>query len=134
MYIVTDLKIKRNYQTLNITLFKSKLPSVSTIDFKLQDLSDNWGCCHFWDNHIEIILLPQYKNRWAFLNILAHEMTHVYTWIKNKDFKHSNTFFKFKPIFEKHGLILKEQYTSLDFKGKTTWQKTTETKKHNLIS
>jgi len=70
------------------------------------------GICMFIRSRDALVvkLRPAFRDRELFINILAHEMIHVYEFTKYQRMTHGPKFFEWKPLFAQHGILLAKKY------------------------
>lgn len=115
-YQPTVRSAKRAYTELNRQLFDGQLPPSNAITFEIGNITLKWWAyCVAENDYIKIKLLPQYKNRKFFVNILAHEMVHVWEHLNYNKMTHGPRFFEFKEVFIENGFDLSGTYSHEDF-------------------
>ena len=117
MYKPTVRSVRRAYTQLNRLLFRDQLPPSAHVTVKISYIKLPWWayCQHHECGGFKIHLLPSYKSRDFFMSILAHEMVHIHEYMRYEQMTHGPTFFKFRKIFQRNGLMLKRAYAHCDF-------------------
>jgi len=112
MYKPTVRSVRRAYTQLNRLLFRDRLPASRLIDVRISYIKLPWWayCQHRDSRGFKIHLLPSYRSRDFFMSILAHEMVHVDQYIRYQNMTHGPTFFRFRKVFQRNGLVLKRAY------------------------
>lgn len=112
MYKPTVRSVRRAYTQLNRLLFQNQLPPSSQIHIQISYIKLPWWayCQHRDSRGFKIHLLPSYRSRDFFMSILAHEMVHVDQYIRYQNMTHGPTFFRFRKVFQRNGLVLKRAY------------------------
>ena len=91
------------YDTINEEIFDGSLLNVSIV---IRRLRGTWGS--YQNNTIE--LTNWFPSKEIFLNVLAHEMIHVYQAQNEQPLGHGPSFWKWKKKFKSNGLFLSEKY------------------------
>ena len=109
---VTNDSVKYWFRILNHEIWQDALPMFDTI--QIRPFVKNWAMC------IEDTDKPQTKYRLAiniefptfdlFVNVLAHEMIHLYQFINCQDGEHDESFWVWQFKFIEHGLKLEQAY------------------------
>jgi hypothetical protein len=112
------------FSIINDEVFNNKL---KPIDFKVQRLRGRWG--YQTDDPPLVVLTDVFPSKNLFLNVLAHEMIHVWQyqqqidelygpsyWKSEKREAHGPSFWKWEKKFKRNGLALAESYTGHHFK------------------
>lgn len=112
MYKPTVRSVRRAYTQLNRLLFQNQLPPSRQIVIKINYVGRSWWAyCRYQKNlGFKIRLRPRYVSRAFFLSILGHEMVHIHEYINYSAMTHGSKFFRFREVFERHGLELKKIY------------------------
>lgn len=111
---VTNDSVKYWFRIINHVIWKDELPMFNTI--QIRPFVKNWAMCiEDSDNPNNIryrlaidIEFPSFK---LFLEVLAHEMVHLYQFIHNDETEHGETFWEWEYVFAEHGLNLSETYS-----------------------
>lgn len=109
MYHPTQKSIKREYTILNKKIFGGVLPPSSDITFEIAgNRVKAWGFCKFnvIDRTFTIRLNSKFPSRKLFVNILAHEMVHVFEQRMYGRMGHGPKFLEFRETFKENGLDL----------------------------
>jgi hypothetical protein len=113
-YRVTNDAVKYWFRIINHEVWNDKLPMFNTIH--IRPFVKNWAMCiEDTDNPNETkyrlsidIEFPSFQ---LFLNVLAHEMVHLYQFTqKDESEHHGDSFWKWEFILKSHGLTLSEVY------------------------
>lgn len=112
-YRVTNEAVRYWFGIFNKTIWNDKLPSFDTI--QIRPFVKNWAMCIEDTDNPEVtkyrlsinIHFPNFK---LFLDVLAHEMVHLYQFINGDDAEHNEMFFSWQKKLARHGLSLKEYY------------------------
>lgn len=117
---VTKKKIREAFTYLNELIFDSQLEPFSHIDLHPWDKSwpgDDFDtlayCTYETDDKTFTILaiVNRIDSDDLFLNVLGHEMVHLYELqVEKKPMSHGKRFFSWKEKFAKFGLDLHEEY------------------------
>ena len=93
------------FSIINDEVFCNKL---NPINFDIRRLRGVWG---YYDDETGIITLSNvFTSKELFLNVLAHEMVHVYQHQQGMDLSHGDTFWEWREKFKRNGLVLAEIY------------------------
>ena len=101
------------FDHINNEVFNGEVPYPHIVD--IRDQKKTWG----YVKQVEIgetqvvglFMLPTYPTLGAFLQILAHEMVHVWQLMVNGDTgNHNKHFYSWKEKFKEHNLNLKRCY------------------------
>ena len=116
VYKPTVRSVRRAYTQLNRLLFKDQLPPSRSVVIKISYIKLPWWayCQHRDCEGFRIHLLPRYRSRDFFISILAHEMVHIDEYMRHQNMTHGPTFFRFRKIFHRNGILLKRAYGNLD--------------------
>lgn len=109
MYYPTQRSVKREYTILNKKIFDEVLPPSSDITFEIiGNKMKAWGFCRYdlVEKKFTIRLDPKFLSRKLFVNILAHEMVHVYEQCTYGRMTHGPKFLEFRETFKENGLDL----------------------------
>lgn len=111
LFLVSDRKVIIWFNLFNQFLFDSTLPRFDQINF-LSDVADNHGNCIVMNNGKTILeIYNHFSNKKLFLEILAHEMIHLYDHVHNNGkMNHGKTFFAWKSKMNDLGLRLNVKY------------------------
>lgn len=107
---VRDVKIW--FSKLNKQIFNNKLPEVDLIEIRRR-YKVHAECVQTCDGesvHFAFIMNNKFDTFEQFLEILGHEMVHLYQFNKGYSFKHNKVFFSFRDKFKKNGLRLMRHY------------------------
>ena len=108
MYRTTYADAKREATIVNRKFFR--LPS-SFVRLRIANLGDYWAFAHETTDLEYFIALnnrfPSYK---LFRSVVAHEMIHLWQFSMGMEGDHDSTFFRWAPLFRRHGYIIKEFY------------------------
>lgn len=109
---VTNDSVKYWFRILNHEIWQDDLPMFDTI--QIRPFVKNWAMC------IEDTDKPKTKYRLAiniefptfelFVNVLAHEMIHLYQFMSGQDGEHDDSFWVWQSKFSEHGLKLEQAY------------------------
>ncbi len=107
MYTSSTYKINKWFTHLNKTIFNNELPKFNKIDIKLR-YKVHAHCIYFSKAkglvHLEIN--PRFKDFETFLNVLGHEMVHMYQFLNGDTGNHNKLFYSFRPLFEANNMRL----------------------------
>ena len=112
-YTVDQKELDFWFDHLNNEVFGGVVPYPHIVDIRRQ--SETWGYVKEVEvNGIKVVGLfmqPTYPTLGAFLQILAHEMVHVWQLMVNGDTgNHNKHFYSWKEKFKEHNLDLKRCY------------------------
>ena len=111
-YNTGEKSIIRWFNLLNKLLFDEKLPQFNKIYIRKRN--STWAMCISQEKNGDYIhelrINTEFPTRRTFVNILAHEMIHINQYEFGERSGHGPSFWRWKPVFEKHGLILREEY------------------------
>ena len=116
-YVTTEKDCHRWFNILNQELFSDILSKPTSIDIRRRQ--GTWAYVdHTYkiDNaekktiRLKLAMNNHYKNFKMFLNVLVHEMCHIYQAQYNLPMGHGESFREWKDIFAKRGLTLLEDY------------------------
>jgi len=112
-YKVDQKELDFWFDHINNEVFNGEVPYPHIVD--IRDQKKTWG----YVKQVEIgetqvvglFMLPTYPTLGAFLQILAHEMVHVWQLMVNGDTgNHNKHFYSWKEKFKEHNLNLKRCY------------------------
>lgn len=112
-YQVEQKELDYWFDHINNEIFNGKVPYPDIVDIRNQ--KKTWG----YVKHVEVggtqvvglFILPTYPTLGAFIEILAHEMVHVWQLKVNGDTgSHNKHFYSWKEKFKEHNLNLKRCY------------------------
>lgn len=108
-FYVDEKLVKKWFNIINREIFKNKLEMFDVV--RIGHLRAMWGECYaeWWDNEMSYsrLKLNHYmKNRVHFINVLAHEMVHLYEATFHKKITHGPTFYEWRPRLAKYGIWL----------------------------
>jgi hypothetical protein len=101
------------FKIINKEVFESILPDFD--DIIIKRLRGAWAYCPMYfsipDKEIiaELEMNNYVKNHTHFLNVLAHEMVHLYQAHTYRDSNHGPTFYEWRPRFQEFGLFLESR-------------------------
>ena len=112
-YQVDQKELDFWFDHINNEVFNGVVPYPHIVDIRRQ--RDTWGYVKQIEvNNIKVVGLfmqPTYPTMGAFLQILAHEMIHVWQLMVNGDTgNHNKHFYSWRKKFKEHNLTLKRCY------------------------
>lgn len=111
---VTNDTVKYWFRIINHVVWQDKLPMFNTI--QIRPFVRNWAMCiEDSDNpnqtKYRLAIDIEFPSFQIFLNVLAHEMVHLYQFTqKDETEHHGDTFWEWEYILKSHGLTLAETY------------------------
>lgn len=112
-YKVDQKELDFWFDHINNEVFNGEVPYPHIVDIRRQ--SKTWGYVKQVEvNGVQVVGLfmqPTYPTLGAFLQILAHEMVHVWQLMVNGDTgNHNKHFYSWRETFKEHNLDLKRCY------------------------
>jgi len=112
-YKVDQKELDFWFDHINNEVFNGEVPYPHIVDIRNQ--KKTWGYVKQVDvggtQVVGLFMLPTYPTLGAFLQILAHEMVHVWQLMVNGDTgNHNKHFYSWKEKFKEHNLNLKRCY------------------------
>ena len=112
-YKVDQKELDFWFDHINNEVFNGEVPYPHIVDIRNQ--KKTWGYVKQVDvggtQVVGLFMLPTYPTLGAFLQILAHEMVHVWQLMVNGDTgNHNKHFYSWKEKFKEHNLDLKRCY------------------------
>ena len=112
-YKVDQKELDFWFDHINNEVFNGEVPYPHIVD--IRDQKKTWGYVKQVDvggtQVVGLFMLPTYPTLGAFLQILAHEMVHVWQLMVNGDTgNHNKHFYSWKEKFKEHNLNLKRCY------------------------
>jgi len=112
-YTVEPKELDYWFNQINNEIFDGKVPYPHVIDIRKQ--KNTWGYVKELEvNGIKVVGLfmqPTYPTFGAFLEILAHEMIHIWQFmVINDTGSHNKHFYSWRDKFKEHNLTLKRCY------------------------
>ncbi len=112
-YTVDQKELDFWFDHINNEVFNGEVPYPHIVDIRRQ--SKTWGYVKQVEvNGVQVVGLfmqPTYPTLGAFLQILAHEMVHVWQLMVNGDTgNHNKHFYSWRETFQEHNLDLKRCY------------------------
>ena len=109
-YKPTKSDIEYWFKIINDAVFKNKLPDFHKI--RVRSLKDAWAWFEYFHDTggFELQMHHTYASKQLFINILAHEMVHLYQQINNEPVGHGKTFTVWAPAFKENYLILQRTW------------------------
>ena len=101
-YAVTHSKVRNAFNTLNKQVFSNQL-DFESVELDIDFLDTEWGFCISEDGEIILGLTDEFPNRKSFVDVLCHEMIHLYQIVNNLNVDHKSTFKKWAKSAEKLG-------------------------------
>jgi hypothetical protein len=110
-FSVSNRKISIWFNVLNQNLFDSSLPRFDIYSITTEE-SDYHAACIITESGQSILeIFHIFPDKKTFLEILAHEMIHLYDYLNNdKNMKHGKSFFIWKEKIKNLGLRLNIKY------------------------
>jgi hypothetical protein len=98
------------FGVINEAVFSHALPNFNEIH--INDLDDVWAWFeHFGETEShELQMHHTYDSKQLFLNVLAHEMVHLYQQINNQPLGHGKSFRRWERDFEENYLTLQRKW------------------------
>lgn len=115
-FFVDEVEFWYWFSTLNHEVFGGAVPPPDLIDTCDEDtFPDSWAYIKTLEYEEKLIvglyIKEFYPNKAFFVNVLAHEMIHIWQLKVNGDSgKHNRHFYSWRDTFEKHGLFLRRCY------------------------
>jgi len=112
-YKVDQKELDFWFDHINNEVFNGEVPYPHIVDIRNQ--KKTWGYVKQVDvggtQVVGLFMLPTYPTLGAFLQILAHEMVHVWQLMVNGDTgNHNKHFYSWRETFKEHNLDLKRCY------------------------
>ena len=109
------------YKYFNKSIFDSTLPKNPVYDFifEVVPLKNAFGSTAFYHDEnrmLELQLHEVFPRKRVFLEVLAHEMVHLYQIVMDGKHDHGASFWAWKPILAKHHLGLQTKYYKLKWR------------------
>lgn len=117
-YRVTNDAVKYWFRIINHEVWNDRLPMFNTI--QIRPFVRNWAMCiedtddpsHTKYRLAIDIEFPSFQ---LFLNVLAHEMVHLYQFMQKDDGEHhGDSFWAWEFPLKEHGLLLSDVYSPTD--------------------
>ena len=108
-FVVTERKVQIWFNIINKVLFKNSLPKFCEINIVNSDEYQAMCECSD-DGYYKLLICESFKNKKNFVEIMSHEMIHLYEWIEYGRMTHGKNFFAWKQKMEKYGLKLYRTY------------------------
>lgn len=113
-YRVTNDAVKYWFRIINHEIWQDQLPMFNTI--QIRPFVKNWAMCIEDSDNPEKIryklaidhVFPSFQ---LFLDVLAHEMVHLYQFVEDDDTEHGDSFWEWEYILAEHGLTLSQTYS-----------------------
>ena len=107
---VTKDEVMKWFSIINSVIFNNTLPPFHKIG--IEELDEVWAWFeHFEDlNEHHLTLHHTYETKQVFINILAHEMVHMYQQINNQPVGHGPSFRQWRHMFENNFLTLQRKW------------------------
>ena len=115
MYITTVRKINRNFNWINREVFNNELYNFRCVSTYKYEKSGHWAIClgstcvDKGEKFCNLKIAEEFPNRQIFLNILAHEIIHLYQWTVLGHMNHGPTFHEWANIFDERGIEILEE-------------------------
>ena len=110
-YETTLSDCKLWFGVLNQEVFGGKLQPVDEIDIRRRTMAYAYYTClndtkNPDNNYTKLHMSNKYKNKWEFVETLAHELVHHYQFLNDEPLNHGPTFYKWKDKLNRKGLSL----------------------------
>ena len=117
-YRVTNDAVKYWFRIINHVIWKDQLPMFNTI--QIRPFVRNWAMCIEDSDDPDstkyrLAIDIEFPSFQLFLNVLAHEMVHLYQFIDKDDGEHhGESFWAWEYVLRENGLILSDCYGHTD--------------------
>jgi len=111
-YRVTNDAVKYWFNIFNEEIFNNELPKFNTI--QIRPFVKNWAMCiEDTDTPVtkyKLSINIEFPSFQLFLNVLSHEMVHLYQFVNGDEATHNRMFYSWVRRLKANGLDLKESY------------------------
>lgn len=105
---VTHRKVQIWFNILNHIFFRDYLPNFDIVKIKFRE--ESLGSCEFRKGKYILEIRPWFNSKKDFLEILVHEMIHLYEHLENEKMTHGPNFFLWKETVNRFNLRLHIAY------------------------
>ncbi len=106
---VTERKVQMWFNVINFALFKNELPKFNVVE--IVNDTDYYAMCECQnDDHYKLFINESFHSKKMFVEVMIHEMIHLYEYVVHGRMGHGKRFFEWKEQVEKFGLRLYKTY------------------------
>lgn len=105
---VTERKVQFWFNVINTAIFNNRLPKFHEIEIGY--FKDFHAMCECDDVTYTLKIKSKFENRKRFVEVIVHEMIHLYEWVEYHKMTHGKDFFEWKNKLKKYNLDLYKKY------------------------
>lgn len=105
---VTERKVQFWFNVINAAIFDNRLPKFHEIE--IGNYKDFHALCECDDTTYTLKIKSKFENRKRFVEVIAHEMIHLYEWVEYQKMTHGKDFYEWKNKLKRYNLDLYKNY------------------------
>lgn len=105
---VTERKVQFWFNVINAAIFNNKLPKFHQIE--IGTYKTFHALCECDDTTYTLKIKSKFESRKRFVEVIAHEMIHLYEWVEYQKMTHGKDFYEWKDKLKRYNLNLYKNY------------------------
>jgi len=105
---VTERKVQFWFNVINAAIFDNRLPKFHEIE--IGNYKTFHALCECDDVTYTLKIKSKFENRKRFVEVIAHEMIHLYEWVEYQKMTHGKDFYEWKNKLKRYNLDLYKNY------------------------
>lgn len=105
---VTERKVQFWFNVINAAIFDNRLPKFHEIE--VGNYKAFHALCECDDTTYTLKIKSKFENRKRFVEVIAHEMIHLYEWVEYQKMTHGKDFYEWKNKLKRYNLDLYKNY------------------------
>jgi predicted SprT family Zn-dependent metalloprotease len=105
---VTERKVQLWFNIINAAIFNNRLPKFHEIE--IGSYRTFHALCECDDATYTLKIKSKFESRKRFIEVIAHEMIHLYEWVEYEKMSHGKNFYEWKNKLKRYNLDLYKNY------------------------
>jgi hypothetical protein len=105
---VTERRVQIWFNIINTVIFKNELPKFTEI--QITNCKQYHAMCECEGDQYKLSINSAFESKKRFLEVMVHEMIHLYDWVNYEQMNHGKLFFSWREKTKKYGLDLYKAY------------------------